>query len=436
MVSKQQIYDTIVIGGGLSGVCAARDISDQGRTVLLLEAKERLGGRVGSRAFKGRSELIELGGTWVAPKYHPFVAREIDRYGFRLVESHDGPLNTIWHFFGKPSPALPLQGKDLFELEKALFQIKKDAHRIDSNVPRDRQDLADLDIPVSDYFDRLGITGNTRAFLDMWVALGCGALASEWSALGALSLIAAMDNSVYGWYGAVTEKFELGTSHVIETMLSGAGVETRLNSPVAGVDQTGSVIMVETRDGLSLQCRSVVLAAPLAVWQDISFDPPLSQSKMEASKIGNPGRMKKLWMLVEGMPEALYASGLGPDLVQMFPEYDLGDQKIAVAFCPPPSTLDPNDLDATTKAVRQYVPNAKVLATDFVDYGNDPYLRGTWMVQPPGILSQHASALVETEGRIAFAGSDIAIRWLGWIDGAFEMGSRAAEEVEKVLAGG
>ncbi|MDR7127427.1 NAD(P)/FAD-dependent oxidoreductase [Pseudotabrizicola sp. 4114] len=433
MTETTQIYDTIVIGGGFSGVCAARDVSDKGRSVLLLEAKARLGGRVGSAPFKNRSEMIELGGTWVAPKYHPFVARELERYNLELVQSHGGSLKTIWHFFGEPSSRIPVQGDDLFELERALYQIKKDAHRIDARVPRDQQDLADLDIPIAAYFDRIGVSGSSRAFLEMWVILGSGALLEEWSALSALSLIAAMDNSVYGWYGAVTEKFAIGTSGAIETMLKGSGVEVQLNTPVASVDQTGATVAVTTTSGQVFQARSLVLAAPLAVWTDITFNPPLSENKVTAARIGHPGRMKKIWMLVENMPDGLYASGLGTDFVQIFPEYTDGDKKIAVGFCPPPSTLDGNDLNAVTNALRQFVPDAKVLATDVLDYTSDPYLKGTWMVQPPGILSRYASSLIATEGRIAFAGADIAIRWLGWIDGALETGARAAQEVDSIL---
>ncbi len=55
------------------------------------------------------------------------------------------------------------------------------------------------------------------------------------------------------------------------------------------------------------------------------------------------------------------------------------------------------------------------------------------MVQPPGVLSRYASSLIKSEGRIAFAGADIAIRWLGWIDGALEMGTRAAQEIDVIL---
>mgnify|MGYP003790203249 CR=1 FL=1 len=145
-------YDVIVVGGGLSGVRAARDLGDQGRSVLLLEAQDRLGGRVWTRPFKGREEPIELGGTWVAPKFHPFVAEEIERYDLRLIVSHGGESDTRWSFGGQVRSSFPVEGDDLFELERVLFRIIQASHRIDMDVPRDQQDLAE----IADFVETLG----------------------------------------------------------------------------------------------------------------------------------------------------------------------------------------------------------------------------------------------------------------------------------------
>ena len=61
-------YEAIVIGGGFGGMTAARDLHDAGRSVLALEARDRLGGRTWYKPFAGSQKTIEFGGTWVAPR--------------------------------------------------------------------------------------------------------------------------------------------------------------------------------------------------------------------------------------------------------------------------------------------------------------------------------------------------------------------------------
>jgi monoamine oxidase len=104
-------------------------------------------------------------------------------------------------------------------------------------------------------------------------------------------------------------------------------------------------------------------------------------------------------------------------------------------MCAPPSDLDPRDAGAAEAAMRQFAPDARVLATDLHDWRQDPFAKGGWYVPPPGILSAFHGALGRPEGRIAFAGADVAVRWIGWIDGALETGARAAREASRRIEG-
>ena len=64
-------YEAIVIGGGFGGMTAARDLHDAGHTVLVLEGRDRLGGRTWYKPFRRSEKSIEFGGTWVAPRWQP-----------------------------------------------------------------------------------------------------------------------------------------------------------------------------------------------------------------------------------------------------------------------------------------------------------------------------------------------------------------------------
>ncbi len=78
-------YDVAIVGGGFAGVTAARDLAAAGRSVVVLEARDRLGGRTWYRPFAGTEHCVELGGTWFSLARQPPLAEEVERYGVRVV---------------------------------------------------------------------------------------------------------------------------------------------------------------------------------------------------------------------------------------------------------------------------------------------------------------------------------------------------------------
>ena len=81
------------------------------------------------------------------------------------------------------------------------------------------------------------------------------------------------------------------------------------------------------------------------------------------------------------------------------------------------------------------VPHAEVVAAAANDWLGDEFSRGTWAIHRPGWYTTHHAEARRPEGRIAFAGSDIANGWSGFIDGAIESGLRAGPEREARRAG-
>src|SRR5262245_37796249 len=88
-------FDVLVIGAGLAGLAAARDLNELGRRVSVLEARDRLGGRTWTGILPGTDVSVDFGGTWVHPDAQPAVTTEVERYGLEL-RSYPSPSVLVW----------------------------------------------------------------------------------------------------------------------------------------------------------------------------------------------------------------------------------------------------------------------------------------------------------------------------------------------------
>jgi monoamine oxidase len=427
-------YEAVVVGGGLAGLRAARDLSLAGHSVLLVDGRDRLGGRTWTRPFRGIEQPIELGGVWVAPEHHHYVAEEMDRYGLSLVEQHGPDPYFLWRFGGEASTDFPLEGDEIYELERALYRIIEANHRVDTRVPRDEQEgLGDLDISVHEFLRSCDLSPKTYEFLAAFGSLGSGAEAHEWSALTAFSLMAAFGCSAYAWFAGVVDKIEGGTVALVNAVCEEAAPDISLSNRIIRVVQRSDGVTLTTGDGDAIDARVAVMAVPANTWADIEFEPGLSAAKATLAREQHPNRMGKVWALVEGAPEGAMGFGPGNGLLFVAPQYDYGDASVMVGFTAPPSLIDVTDEATVTAAIHEYYPDARVLAVDAHDWNADSFSKGGWLTYRPGRATRLHSGLQTPEGRVLFAGADIAVRWIGWIDGALESGARAARQAVEQL---
>lgn len=428
-----ETYDAIIIGAGFAGLMAARELSQRDLSVLVIEARDRIGGRTFAAHIDGYD--YEIGGTWIHWN-QPFVWAEIMRYGLTLKESAGAmPEHISYLSGGKLHEAL---AEEVWtRLSEAMTKYcDVDGAGARTIFPRPHDPLhsnlvAKYDhMSLLDRLDEIDVTPAVRDMLNSMLSLDChgdpaaAGLVDQlrWWALGDHDMGLLFDRC--GRY-----KIKEGTSHLAKAILDDVRGDILLNTHVTAVHDQGDKRVVETRDGKSYEGNAVICALPMNVINEMMFSPPLSDKKVAASKTGHAGKGTKFWVKISEKIGAWFGMAPFPNqIIAAWTDSEREDGTYIVCFGTP-GAVDLSDFDAVVDAVHTLLPNATVQKVISHDWANDAYSRGTWCFYKPGELSESLSALQKPHGSVFFAGSDWANGWRGFIDGAIESGIAAAQAV-------
>lgn len=429
-------WDVIVIGGGFAGVTAARDASLRGLSTLLLEARDRLGGRTDNALFGGHK--IEVGGTWIGWG-QPHVWSERMRYGLPIAESAAaGAEEYIWIDGGKRVRGTPDEYWSMMTPAYDAFYAPAreamprpyDPLRVDGIERLDR-------ISAAQAIDALQLSPVQRRLLHSFAAINGHNHSSRSSYLDQLrwNALAGFSND-FMWDNLGRYRLADGTETLIARMIADGRAEVRLGEPVIRVTQTPAGVEVATA-AATYRGRAAVVALPLNVLANVDFRPGLSPAKLNASRRRHTGAGTKVYAKLAGRTPTFFANGPQElPLNFLWTEYQDVESQLVVGFGSSRELLDISKIDAVRQAIRTYVPDADVAEIHGHDWTADPYSLGTWCMYPPGLLTSSLPQLQKPESNLFFATSDIASGWRGFIDGAIESGAAAALAVAHHVKGG
>ncbi|WP_433262081.1 flavin monoamine oxidase family protein [Actinosynnema sp. CS-041913] len=422
-------YDVIVVGAGFAGATAARSLRRRGLRVLVLEARDRVGGRAWTTTFQG--ERVELGGNWVDPR-QTLVWKEIEDQRIGLV-ADPAPERTLFPTekgfgFFTPEEAFGRQGELLARFSARARELfpRADDPLVRADLLREPDQLT-----IRQHLDAMRLS----ALDDKWLSGAIGGLGGS-STRGAytefLHWWALCDYNAEQWYGINTYKPASGMSGLAQAILAEAAPEVKLNTQVKSIADDGKQVTVRTRAGAVFTAASVVVAVPVNLWRTIEFSPGLSPERTRASRetFGVP-HAKKLWLHMRtSIGNTFVYTPEGFPVDTLVPYKQLSDGQLMIGFSTD-ERLDVGNTAQVQEAVRLVVPDAQVLAVKGQNWGADPYALGGWSFRRPGQLTGLLAEIQRPQGRICFATSDIASGWSGYVDGAMESGLRAAEQVAR-----
>ncbi|MFF3323121.1 flavin monoamine oxidase family protein [Streptomyces sp. NPDC002889] len=417
----RQSYDTIVVGAGLAGLIAARELRAKGRRVLVLEARDRIGGRTWTDTFNDYQ--IERGGAWVDPK-QPHIWREISRYNLKIV-ADAGPERVLMPTTSgfaeyDPVTAYTRQG----ELFTPFFDGSRDYFpkpyqpftREDLIKPLDRLSLRDrLDQLAYSPEDEIRMTSTTGLY---------GAPTSRGSLLELAQWWALAGWNYEGFSGINTYRMEQGTIALANAILADGKPDLKLKSPVASVTQQNGQVKVVTRAGVTYSAAEVVMAVPVNVWKKITFNPVLPQAYRDATTQGyGVPRQKKLWLDLATPSDRFIAEA--PEDHPFVILGRLNENAPVVAFTID-NTLDLGNHAQVESAVQRILPSAKLRSYTVCDWQADQFSLGGPAFRQPSQLTKLHRAISQPFGKVKFCGDDVALGWSGYMDGAIESGLRVA----------
>ncbi|HWC31849.1 MAG TPA: FAD-dependent oxidoreductase, partial [Actinomycetota bacterium] len=442
------------VGAGRAGLSAATDIAAAGGSVVVLEARDRVGGRTLTEELDG-GHLVELGGQWIGPTQDRMYALVRD-LGIETYPTYDAGDQVAllagkrYRFSGKLPRLNPLVVADFAQ---GFYRLERMAKRIDPERPWRAERARDWDgQTVETWVRRHMRTPLARETMRLFVR---ALLTTEPSSLSLLFTLfyfrsgTSFENLVSTTGGAQQDRL-VGGAHLVSTRLAERlGDRVVLRAPVRAIEH-GHDVRVAT-DERTWSARRAIVAVPPALAATIAYAPALPGHRAQLTQRMPHGATIKSVAVYERpfwRDEGLSGQAGGLDLPVEF-TFDTsprdGYPGMLVGFVEGDRALVLGRMsaDARRKLVldsfaRYFGPKAaEPIAYADRDWTEEEWTRGCFGGHmPPGALTRFGPALREPVGPIHWAGTESARVWAGYMEGAVESGRRAASEVLEALSRG
>lgn len=444
--------DLVVVGAGLAGLVAARDARRAGLDVVVLEARDRVGGRLLNEDL-GDGKVVEVGGQWVGPGQNRIaaLAREVGVETFpswtegETILSLDGAISRY-------SGSMPDDASKvvLYDFAQAMARVDRMAKKVPVEAPWTAPRAKEWDSQTFDtWLRRNTLTRKAREFFALIVR---GVWAAEPADISLLHMLfyvhsaGGLDLLIDTEGGAQQDRFVGGSQQVAVRLAEELGDAVRLGQPVREVRWSADGVEIG-----GVRALRAIFAVQPPLLARIAFDPPLPGWRDQLTQRMAMGAVIKCNVVYErpfwrdrGLSGA--STLVGSPLSLTFDNSPPGGTPgIVLAFFEGANARDAAHLseDERRSVVlreleRLFGPDARS-PQRYIErvWADEEWTRGCYgAFFPPGGWTSFGPRLREPIGPLHWSGTETATVWNGYMDGAVQSGERAAREVAEALGGG
>jgi monoamine oxidase len=446
--SQKLESDIVVIGAGLAGLAAARSLQASGSDLVVLEARDRVGGRVLNHELPG-GEVVEMGGEWIGPAQLR-INKLVAELGIETFPTHNEGHHLL-DLHGRTKQYTgeipPLPKAALVDLGQSQLRFDRLAKRVPLEAPwaADRAERWDEET-FATWVRRNTKTASARFFWEVFSEAVFAAEPQDMSLLHALAYTHSGGgvNSLIGVRNAAQQDRLVGGSQLIAHRLAeGFGAELMLGAPVRSISQRADGVTV-VADGVTVRARRVIVSIPPVLAGRIAYEPLLPPQRDLLTQKMPAGSVIKVNVVYDEpfwRAEGLTGQAAGDRAPIRF-TFDnsppSGSPGVLVCFLEGAQARRFGRIDAPARRravlaslVGYFGPRAgKPIDVIEQDWSAEEWTRGCYGAHlAPGVWTQFGPALREPVGRIHWAGTETASVWSGYMDGALTSGERAAAEV-------
>ncbi|ELT94962.1 hypothetical protein CAPTEDRAFT_106886 [Capitella teleta] len=450
-------HDVIVIGAGISGLSSAKLMHEAGLEVIVLEARNRVGGRTLTKRDPSYN-YVDVGGSYVGPTQDR-ILRLSAELGIKTYKVHTGgdylhySRGKITRFTGTwPKFRKPFTWLDINNAFRCMDQMIKE---IPVSAPWDCPRAEEWDhVTVQQWIDDVCWMIDCKEYVRSFVVAFVAMEPEEISLLWFLWYIRSCESSrriAQVGNGGQERKFHGGSMQICEGIHRILKDHVKLEHPVSQIKDNGQLVTVTCHDGTTFTSKLVVVAVAPSLYQKIHFEPclpPLRSQLIQRVPMGSCIKNqvwyeRAFWRQRDLNGWSSAADGMtliGSTVDDCNPD---ASHPGITGFIMADRARDVCEWTPTErcKATCEYY--AKLFGTDEAlnpvgyeefNWMNEEYSGGCYTsTYPPGVMTRFGKDLRKPLGRLRFAGTELATKWAGHMDGAVEAGERAAREVLSAL---
>lgn len=464
--------DVAIVGAGLAGLVAARRLLAAGMEPIVLEARDRVGGRLLNEEI-GDGKVVEVGGQWIGPTQERIAALAAE-LGVETFPTHDEGRHLIEiggkraSYSGPITDASPRLVRDLSRAISlpALIDFEQARARLDRmarSVPLEQPWMAPKSLEwdgqtFATWVRRNTRTGAARTLFELATEAVWAAEPSDVSLLHVLFYTRSGSgfNTLLGTDGgAQQDRFHGGSQRLALLMAEQLGeARVHLAAPVRRIEHgSGGVVLhadgVEERSGLTVRARRAIVAVPPTLAGRIAYDPPLPARRDQLTQRMPQGTVIKtmaiyerpFWREEELSGQAASDGGAARVVFDNSPPD--GSPGVLLGFLEGRLARQWGAREAAERREAILAGHARLFGERaarperFIErvWGEEEWTRGCYgCLMTTGGWTEYGRALREPIGPIHWAGAETATVWNGYMDGAVQSGERAAAEALGALA--